>query len=509
MRSKRTCASTSPPTASSSSPRPPWPWARASPPATCSWRTTSSACRSSASACCRATPTAPTASAAPAAARSSPAARRCAWRRNARSRTARSSPPRRWRRRPATSSTHAGRFTVAGTDLGIGLFELAARQAARAAFRRQRQRHRRRAELAQRLPRLRGRDRPRHRRGGGRGLCLGQRHRPRRQPGHRARPDRGRRGAGHRPGAVRARRLRRQRRPAAVSASFMDYALPHADGFRGFKTAFDESVPCLTNVLGAKGVGELGTIGATPAVVNAVVDALAHAGPRAATPSACRCRSPVRASCGARCGAISARRSSLERRAHARLLALLRLAALLRDERGWLRPGDDWLRLFPRAARAGAGGRVLRLRTRAARLLLDAPTRPSTAERLARLKDADARENYAALPALSRRAAGRRHAAVVLPAALPSWRRSTSRRCSSTCWCRPSCAALLDGTRRCLRGARRRDCCSARNASRCGRPRARRRPRRRDLLQETSGLGEIGRMLMQAQVPLRRWKSRC
>jgi aerobic carbon-monoxide dehydrogenase large subunit len=63
-----------------------------------------------------------------------------------------------------------------------------------------------------------------------------------------------------------------------LSASFMDYALPRVDGFKGFKTAFDESVPCLTNALGAKGVGELGTIGATPAVVNAVVDALSRAG---------------------------------------------------------------------------------------------------------------------------------------------------------------------------------------------------------------------------------------
>jgi carbon-monoxide dehydrogenase large subunit len=63
-----------------------------------------------------------------------------------------------------------------------------------------------------------------------------------------------------------------------LSASFMDYALPHADAFIGFKTAFDQSVPCLTNGLGAKGVGELGTIGATPAVVNAVVNALDHAG---------------------------------------------------------------------------------------------------------------------------------------------------------------------------------------------------------------------------------------
>jgi len=63
-----------------------------------------------------------------------------------------------------------------------------------------------------------------------------------------------------------------------LTASFMDYAMPRADVFKGFKTVFDTSVPCLTNALGAKGVGELGTIGATPAVVNAVVDALAHAG---------------------------------------------------------------------------------------------------------------------------------------------------------------------------------------------------------------------------------------
>jgi carbon-monoxide dehydrogenase large subunit len=62
------------------------------------------------------------------------------------------------------------------------------------------------------------------------------------------------------------------------SASFMDYAMPHADGFLGFKTKFDTSIPCKTNTLGVKGVGELGTIGATPAVVNAVIDALDHAG---------------------------------------------------------------------------------------------------------------------------------------------------------------------------------------------------------------------------------------
>jgi aerobic carbon-monoxide dehydrogenase large subunit len=67
-----------------------------------------------------------------------------------------------------------------------------------------------------------------------------------------------------------------------LTASFMDYALPHADVFRGFKTQFDTSVPCTTNLLGVKGVGELGTIGATPAVANAVCDALVQGGVPAA-----------------------------------------------------------------------------------------------------------------------------------------------------------------------------------------------------------------------------------
>jgi carbon-monoxide dehydrogenase large subunit len=63
-----------------------------------------------------------------------------------------------------------------------------------------------------------------------------------------------------------------------LTASFMDYAMPRADSFLGFRTAFDTSVPCTTNLLGVKGVGELGTIGATPVVVNAVIDALGQAG---------------------------------------------------------------------------------------------------------------------------------------------------------------------------------------------------------------------------------------
>jgi carbon-monoxide dehydrogenase large subunit len=64
----------------------------------------------------------------------------------------------------------------------------------------------------------------------------------------------------------------------ALTASFLDYALPRAAMFRHFATATDESTPCRNNAMGVKGVGELGTIGATPAVVNAVVDALTRAG---------------------------------------------------------------------------------------------------------------------------------------------------------------------------------------------------------------------------------------
>jgi carbon-monoxide dehydrogenase large subunit len=64
-----------------------------------------------------------------------------------------------------------------------------------------------------------------------------------------------------------------------LTASYQDYAMPRADiASRMFTTEFDTSIPCTTNLLGVKGVGELGTIGATPAVVNAVIDALDHAG---------------------------------------------------------------------------------------------------------------------------------------------------------------------------------------------------------------------------------------
>lgn len=64
-----------------------------------------------------------------------------------------------------------------------------------------------------------------------------------------------------------------------LTGSLMDYAAPRADIVASmFRMEMDESTPCKNNPLGVKGVGELGTIGATPAVVNAVADALARHG---------------------------------------------------------------------------------------------------------------------------------------------------------------------------------------------------------------------------------------
>jgi carbon-monoxide dehydrogenase large subunit len=64
-----------------------------------------------------------------------------------------------------------------------------------------------------------------------------------------------------------------------VTGSFMDYAMPHAHDFCHFEVE-SNPVPTKTNPLGTKGVGEAGCVGALPAVVNAVVDALSEFGVR-------------------------------------------------------------------------------------------------------------------------------------------------------------------------------------------------------------------------------------
>ncbi len=62
------------------------------------------------------------------------------------------------------------------------------------------------------------------------------------------------------------------------TGSFMDYTMPRALEGCVYQTQLDQSIPCKNNPLGVKGVGELGTIGATPAVANAVIDALLRGG---------------------------------------------------------------------------------------------------------------------------------------------------------------------------------------------------------------------------------------
>lgn len=61
------------------------------------------------------------------------------------------------------------------------------------------------------------------------------------------------------------------------TASFMDYAIPNITHVPRYDLDHTET-PARTNPLGAKGIGEAGTIGSTPAVVNAVLDALAPLG---------------------------------------------------------------------------------------------------------------------------------------------------------------------------------------------------------------------------------------
>jgi carbon-monoxide dehydrogenase large subunit len=58
-----------------------------------------------------------------------------------------------------------------------------------------------------------------------------------------------------------------------LSGSYMDYAMPRADRMPSIDFSYNE-VPCKNNPLGVKGAGEAGTIGAPPAVIHAVLDAL-------------------------------------------------------------------------------------------------------------------------------------------------------------------------------------------------------------------------------------------
>ena len=62
-----------------------------------------------------------------------------------------------------------------------------------------------------------------------------------------------------------------------LTGSFMDYAMPRAEDMPDIGVELIE-IPCTTNPLGVKGAGEAGTVGAAPALVNAVIDALSDSG---------------------------------------------------------------------------------------------------------------------------------------------------------------------------------------------------------------------------------------
>ncbi len=60
-----------------------------------------------------------------------------------------------------------------------------------------------------------------------------------------------------------------------ITASFMDYAMPRADDLPSFKLSHTTTL-CPGNPLGVKGCGEAGAIGSSPAVINAITDAIGH-----------------------------------------------------------------------------------------------------------------------------------------------------------------------------------------------------------------------------------------
>src|SRR5262249_41372794 len=64
-----------------------------------------------------------------------------------------------------------------------------------------------------------------------------------------------------------------------LSGTFMDYAMPRADNLPSFSFT-TRNVPCKANPLGVKGAGEAGGVGAPPALINAIGDALHDKGVR-------------------------------------------------------------------------------------------------------------------------------------------------------------------------------------------------------------------------------------
>jgi len=63
-----------------------------------------------------------------------------------------------------------------------------------------------------------------------------------------------------------------------LTATYQDYCIPRADDVPSIVVTLDDTAPCRTNPLGAKGCGESGAIGGPPCITNGVMDALAELG---------------------------------------------------------------------------------------------------------------------------------------------------------------------------------------------------------------------------------------
>jgi carbon-monoxide dehydrogenase large subunit len=62
-----------------------------------------------------------------------------------------------------------------------------------------------------------------------------------------------------------------------LSSTFTEYCMPRSDDLPPFVLGFHD-IPCATNPIGVKGIGEAGSVGAPPTVINAILDALAPLG---------------------------------------------------------------------------------------------------------------------------------------------------------------------------------------------------------------------------------------
>ena len=180
-----------------------------------------------------------------------------------------------------------GRFTIAGTDRSVSLARRRPRRARSGPYPARRGRrpggirriHPDRRHLPQRHACLRGRNRSGNRRDRNRPLQRGGGTRACAEPDDRRRADPRRRGAGRGSGAGRDHHSTIRSSGQMLTASFMDYQMPRAAEYPDFAwrraRCRPRSIP-----LGAKGVGEAGTVGALGAAMNAINDALAPLGIR-------------------------------------------------------------------------------------------------------------------------------------------------------------------------------------------------------------------------------------